>query len=226
MKSPEFSFTECAKKGYETSECIKMMEEMIESFEVRGEFVGAGRTANVMKSGADPEICMKIVHTKDLSDNNVKKEISFNEELSNLNFPVPLPICFVTTDENDYYFQELINGISLKQLVEEDRIDELPKDFDFRAFFNELSGHVKRMNDLGFHHRDLHTGNIMINESGKPVIIDFGDAIKSTMDSDDPYRCTDSRGILQIKPRDSYRVTQNMTEVGNYLKNNKWFEKN
>ena len=156
----------------------------------------------------------------------MKKESEFNADLYKIGLRVPIPICYAKSDENDYFFQEKIKGIDLSQLVNENRIDELPDNFDFHDFFKVLNADVKKMNDAGYHHLDLHLGNIMIDENGRPVIIDFGDTVKQSLSTDDPYRYRDARGNDHIKPKDINVISQNRVEVGNYLKEMGWFKKN
>ena len=226
MRNPELSFVDnLENKNYESPECLENMKGMIEKFELDKRELGAGMTAYVLESDVDPDICMKVLHDKTISKNGIKEEMAYNAALYEKGFSVPAPICTATTEEHDYYFQEKINGITLKQLVEEARIEELPNSFNFRNFFDELRKIVTEMNKLGYHHLDLHTGNVMINEEGDPVIIDFGDATKVSLASEEPHRAVDSRGILRVKPKDLDRVTQNMSEVGQYLKSKDWFVK-
>jgi serine/threonine protein kinase len=69
---------------------------------------------------------------------------------------------------------ERINGHTIREIIKE-RLD-LPKDFNLVSFFQELKGFMEKIHNNRIYHRDFHEGNIMIDENGRPWIIDFGDA--------------------------------------------------
>ncbi|MCX6762199.1 MAG: phosphotransferase, partial [Candidatus Moranbacteria bacterium] len=50
---------------------------------------------------------------------------------------------------------------------------------DLNNFFAELNDFLRILHTNRIYHRDLHEGNIMIDDKGKPWIIDFGDAVRA-----------------------------------------------
>ncbi|MEK7512265.1 MAG: phosphotransferase [Patescibacteria group bacterium] len=69
------------------------------------------------------------------------------------------------------------------------------------------------------YHRDLHSGNVMINlaQPNDPIIIDFGDATKQLLSSEDPYREI-VRGKSRIYPNDLDNIRELRIELQKYLK--------
>ncbi len=66
----------------------------------------------------------------------------------------------------------------------------LDDSFDIHVFEKELKSMIEKMHQGGILHRDLNLGNVMINEKGLPVIIDFGTATEGNSNSDFAYEET------------------------------------
>ncbi len=75
--------------------------------------------------------------------------------------------------EGDRYYlvMTLIEGQTLAEWLEQGRSFELP---EILALVGSLARTVQVAHDAGIIHRDLKPGNIMLRESGEPVIMDFG----------------------------------------------------
>ena len=214
--------TEISDREY----CEKIIIKTLEKLENNGISIGEGKTAKVSISELDSNFCVKMVFNKEISTNDVNKEMDFLEQLSERGIPVPKPICSVKTENNDYIFMETIKGVTLEDLdndVSGDLIEKLPEKFDFKKFFNRIREIVSDLHSLGYYHRDLHAGNIMINSDGEPVIIDFGDAYKAELSSEDPYRFINAKGEQMIFPDDELKINENYRKVGGYLKKFGWF---
>ena len=80
---------------------------------------------------------------------------------------------YTNREELTIMLMERIHGPSLRNILEDDAI--IPKTFEPKKFFESLRTFIRDMHERGIFHRDLHDGNIMIDEeTGKPVVIDFG----------------------------------------------------
>ena len=51
-------------------------------------------------------------------------------------------------------------------------------DIEPQELYNKIGNKLKRLRDLGWLHVDTHDGNVMCTDTGEPVIIDFGYAVK------------------------------------------------
>jgi len=78
---------------------------------------------------------------------------------------------------------ERINGCTVKEAIDNPTL--LPDNFNYKVFIDDLTDQILKMHNKngmsdGVYHRDLHQGNVMINEDGLAVIIDFGTAIEGS----------------------------------------------
>lgn len=149
--------------------------------------------------------------------NNLEEEARFLERAHNLVLDedcvdIPLPIVVINTQRKEFIEKknrkgemvrvpqtvqecvlamERVNGPSLEDIFDpkEERFrKEAPEGINWEIFFERLEAFIIKMNNLGIHHRDLHKGNIMIDEvTHHPVIIDFGFSRKKHFDDEDIY---------------------------------------
>ena len=215
-------------------EILKQLE-MVE----RGENIklGFGKTGSVHTTESRSNACLKIVSNKNVGGNDVGAEMGFLDTLSDTDklrsagirreMVAPKPIaCLKRSVGNDYLVMETINGFTLRDLVNFDLYHLLPNNFDYKHFFTELNEIVKKMNEgLNIYHRDLSEGNVMVDENGQPVIIDFGDACSPHLKSEDPYRQESSNGKVTIFTNDLVNVQASQRLIGKYLKDKGHFNK-
>ena len=208
----------------------------LETLENEGRQLGFGKTGQVVFRGDRSDVCVKIISEKKVSPNNVFEEMAYLDLLSNSDFLkrigieqkqiVPKPICAIRQENgNDYLAMETIDGITVRDLVDKDLSDLLPKEFDFKKFFEELRDIISKLNEANIYHRDLSEKNIMIDGSGHPIVIDFGDSCRPTLRSEDPYRSTNSRGETTVFTEDQANVGVARLTFGNYLKSKNFFKK-
>uniref|UniRef100_A0A0V0G6Y6 Serine/threonine-protein kinase RIO2 n=1 Tax=Triatoma dimidiata TaxID=72491 RepID=A0A0V0G6Y6_TRIDM len=95
-----------------------------------------------------------------LSRISATKEYAYMKALKDRGFPVPTPI-----DINRHcIIMELVNGQPLSRLYEVSDVENL---------YDELMELIVRLGNCGVIHGDFNEFNIMINEEGKPILIDF-----------------------------------------------------
>ncbi len=118
---------------------------------------------------------------------------------SEVKTPYPIGLAEVVVKNNEANRMSLIKVIAMEYFDNATRLEdvvdpkfpelkkELPHSFEHEVFFNKLEDFVKKMHDeKGIYHRDLHSRNVLIdNETGNPIVIDFGDA--SYPSADDRY---------------------------------------
>ncbi|MDD3285360.1 MAG: phosphotransferase [Patescibacteria group bacterium] len=201
----------------ETSEVEKnklenIAEDVINEIHERGFSIGEGKTANVKKLEESNHICVKVVDKNKVRkerthlSNHVNEELDFLDRLSDSSFLkrigiaaekiVPKP--FLSNDDSKYgcLFMEYIQGVSLKEIIEEKNKENTPENINWITFFEKLEDIVKKLNAANIYHRDLHSGNIMMDAEQNPILIDFGNAYESLFSEDDPYSEETIRGKL------------------------------
>ncbi len=136
--------------------------------------IGEGKTAKVYICEKDPWSCYKIINSSYYPRLKVDQEMKFMDEAIKLGIRVPLPIFSMMDGNVESLAMERVNGQSIKEIVEDDL--GLPENFDLNNFFAELNDFLRILHTNRIYHRDLHEGNVMIDDKGKPWIIDFGDA--------------------------------------------------
>lgn len=173
---------------------IQNEKELIDCLEKRLETsleIGFGNNGNVYsledESGIFAGICVKKIKEKPLlMCNDIDTEAQYQRKLRKGGLKTPRYL-IVVKDENDqkYFIMERIRGVSIGDAIINPKL--LPKEFSSQDFCSKLEKEVQKMHSLGVIHRDLHTGNVMIDEDCNPVIIDFGTATESDSNSDYAY---------------------------------------
>lgn len=212
-----------AEKVEKKPQLEEIVLKAIEKIECGGYSLGEGMTASICGLEGYPDVCVKIIN-KEKPINGGEEEMNFLSELSRKSYPVPSPVCAAKTEKAEYVFMEIIDGLSIKDLTKNGKNEaenylttEILKNIDFNSFFKELKMTIERMHSEGIYHRDLHSGNVMVDKNGKPVIIDLGTAKKSRLLEEDPY-IDDRIGSSTIFPSDDNKVVELRGILGSYLK--------
>lgn len=179
-------------------------EVLVRIEEIRGGncIIGEGKTAKVFVCEKDQWSCYKMINSSYSPRLRVDQEMKHMDNLHKLKIRIPLPLFTVICGNVEVLAMERVNGHTIREII--DNGIELPDDFDFDSFFQELDGFLKIMHSNGIYHRDLHEGNVMMDDNGKPWIIDLGDASRS-FSEEEAY----SSSILNSKTRkmESVRYT-------------------
>jgi len=186
----------------EREKMIELAEKTIIDIDANGLNIGSGKTAAVMILEKKNDICLKIVD-KNRSrsnrvniNNNVNDELNFLDKLSSKQFLkelnleqekiVPKPFLSKKELNREFLFMEHIKGSSLEDILKDKK--NMSQNINWELFFSKLENLIQELNAHNIYHRDLHAGNIMINENHEPIIIDFGDAYESFFVDENPYR--------------------------------------
>lgn len=139
--------------------------------------LGAGNFAKVITRAGD-SFCVKDFKPEivfDYTKDELFNEFTIQEKVARLGGRVPRPIGHFYNKTQGRYniYMETIPGNSLDDFRKGKA--ELPKEFDFDAFFADARQKVAQIHAFGIVHGDLNIGNIMRDTTtGEAVIIDFG----------------------------------------------------
>ncbi len=139
--------------------------------------LGRGNHA-VVYTVEDPvlgSVCVKeMIQDPEIEANDPEIEFEIQDELNQKGVKTPYVIAQVLDKESkkQYIVMERINGFSIKDFIREKK--DLPENFDLEIFIEKLSKVVNSIHENNIIHRDLHSGNVMIDEEVEPVVIDFG----------------------------------------------------
>ena len=185
MEGNHFKIEKIAKiiETKETDElegCLKKLELTFES-------IGGGNNADVSIAKGTPfeKICFKKTKKNPLIKcNDINEEHKFQMKVRKLGVRTPFTLMSTETNEKEEYLvMEKINGCTVKEAIDNPAL--LPKNFNYKIFIDDLNDQILKMHNKngvgdGVYHRDLHQGNVMINQDGLAVIIDFGTAIEGS----------------------------------------------
>lgn len=173
------------KKLIESKEVDTLLE-CIPNIELDESPIGEGGNAFIYipKNESWRNACVKKIKTiQQIVCNDIEKEHELQEKLRERGVRTPLSIAFLKTEDGNYLIMERINGHNVKEISENPSL--MPESFDYRIFCDSLDEQIAKMHNKGkmedgIYHRDLHERNVMINEEGLPVIIDFGTAVEGS----------------------------------------------
>lgn len=192
-------------------ECLKNKIE-------KGTGIGYGQCADVItfsKEDGFEGVCVKRIKRAPLVKiNDVEQEMTFQDKADDLGVRVPVPLFILSRGLERYIVMEQINGISIGDAMETGGIADFIQANNFNPveFFDTLDKYISTLHKEGIYHRDLHTGNVMLDyETGGPVIIDFGSADYGFGDDTEIYK---SEGQRLINPR----AVEAETEEPKYVK--------
>ncbi len=155
-------------------ECLKILE-------IHAESIGFGGNADVfaIEEGPFSKVCLKRIKEKpQMICNSIDTENEFQGKAQGAGVRTPLTLISVETDHGDFLIMERINGSTVEEVIKNPSL--LPENFDYNLFINDLENQIEILHNAGIFHRDLHVRNVMIDEHGQPVIIDFGTATFGT----------------------------------------------
>lgn len=189
--------------------------------------IGEGQTAKVATSKIDDSFCYKsITDPKKYSEgNSVKKEMEFLDELTSDEIKktgviVPRPYYYQMGPQAHVCVMERLDLTKVAEIV--DGLKPLPQNFNFESFFHSLNNFISTMHSKGIYHRDLHGGNVLIdNKTGAPCVLDFGSAKKGSLNNENEvYQEIDSTTGKTTKfVEDEVMIKKHEREIKKILNN-------
>lgn len=212
MLFKEGNITISEKYLAEKEKWVNLIKQMFEDMNKQNERLGVGKTAEAVLT--DNEACLKVVDKAKVRKdripltNHVHQEIEYLEKLNDKDFLeragidqkiAPLPI--LSTEENGkgFLLMEKVSGSSLQDILDKKNPNFDTKQVNWEVFFKKLEEIVAKLNNASVFHRDLHAGNIMIDEDHNPILIDFGSSYESFYSEDDPYKEESVTGVTVYK---------------------------
>lgn len=170
------------------SRAPELEAEIVDKLRKSTKSLGKGEAGEVFQDVNDPSICYKVyLDTASHLNNEPVVELSHLMRASDIKIAgvtAPQALYAFETEHGQGIAMETIFGPDLRQVLEDKRT--LPETFDETTFFSALGKYLTAMHEKGLYHRDLHPGNVMIDEkSGLPRVIDFGKSVITF--GDDPY---------------------------------------
>lgn len=194
-KANEGRHFEVAKRFLETKNEEAILK-CFETMEKKKVSIGVGKNAEVFGVEGEPlfeNLCVKkVAKYPKVKINGIDEEFDFQEAVNRLGINTPRNIMVVQNLETkeEYIIMEKINGHSIGDLTDNLSQAIIPDTYNHDAFFSDLKGMVEKMHENRIYHRDLHSGNVMVDSMGRPVIIDFGAADYGYGQDEDIYRAT------------------------------------
>ena len=150
-------------------------------------------------------------YDKDIVVRSFSKEISAYEELYNINCEnLPLIYDVINLDDGQIILEEFIEGVTISEIMESGRYHYLGA----RKVINSVCRALTVFHERNLVHRDVKPENIIIDNNGRVVLIDFNAARKISSASKDTvvmgtvgYASPEQLGVAQSDFRtDIYAV--------------------
>lgn len=147
--------------------------------------IGSGGMANVYKArcvGTDYYVAVKILKSEYNEDAAfVRKFIAEAKSTEGLEHPNIVKIFDAGRDHGLYYIvMELAEGMTLKQYIRRYGRLSVRETVDFSV---QIAGAIQAAHDHGIVHRDIKPQNILVSDSGRIKVTDFGIAKAATSDT-------------------------------------------
>jgi tRNA A-37 threonylcarbamoyl transferase component Bud32 len=156
--------------------------------------IGTGKNAEVFVVDEEEflkKLCVKKVKKfPEVKINPIDIEFDFQDAVNELGIKTPRNVIMVRNKntKEEYIIMERIMGVSLGDALDPLSTQVLPNAYVHEVFFQKLKNMIEKMHENRIYHRDLHRGNVMCDENGNPVIIDFGAATYGYGDLGDIYK--------------------------------------
>ncbi len=108
----------------------------------------------------------------------------------------------------DYIVMEFIDGVSLAELLDE----RLPTVEETISIGRDIAGALEFIHNRGIYHRDLKPANVMLENTGRAVLMDFGLAVFDKFEVKGPR--TGSVGTPQYQPPEQAEVGGRYGKIG------------
>ncbi|USN53455.1 MAG: protein kinase family protein [Candidatus Nomurabacteria bacterium] len=179
-------------KEFEIDETAReLLEHFQEQYE-RREQLGIGKSGEVWV-GQDPfysdKTCTKTIHDPHATVNTLRREFEIHQEAERAGIRVPPLLAYIESREGNGDFHALlamkaIEGRTLEQWFRDmKREGRRFEKSEIKEMRDQLKQMILQLHEANIYHRDLHFGNVMIDNEGNFYIIDFGDA-KVTLSSE------------------------------------------
>ena len=131
---------------------------------------GMGRVMRAWDTQLKREVALK-VFPDDLSEERRSRFVAEARSLAALNHPGVVQVHSVEeVDERLFFTMQLVEGTTLDEQI---ALEGLPLDHFFR-WARELAEALAAAHERGIVHRDLKPANVMVESSGRLVLVDFG----------------------------------------------------
>ncbi len=174
--------------------------DLAEELFIKQNELGTGKSADVFRDDQkNAGFCYKVVDRQGFLDHDTEIEMSFMEKVRDIDDSVfvPEPIASIKArgvDKGDgkrgsrqVLVMDEVYGNTIAYVCT--HREKLPENYDHDRFFSLLNNFISNINKNGIYHRDLHAGNVMIdNETGNPAVIDFGRSFERVLVDDNPYK--------------------------------------
>ncbi len=205
----------------------KMFEEMHHSGNSRSREVDRGYNGKIMEFVTPGPVEQTVVYKMLIrvpigEQNDILTEASYLADLDmfarqNKDLRVSVPEVFYAATSDDPWIiaMQKVPGHSIENIISENV--PVPKDFNIQELESDLMEFVHRLNDIGFHHRDLRVGNIMVDleaKAGEPLayVIDTGLAKRVYWKSEEEHKFDKSPDPAMLKKAieslRSYKIRQ------------------
>jgi formylglycine-generating enzyme required for sulfatase activity len=138
---------------------------------------GAGVVYRGHDDELDREVAIKVPHRQRLSSpTDIEAYLDEGRILARLDHPGIVPVYDVgrTVDGGCYLVSKLIRGTDLRTRLERGRLSQA----ESVALVREVALALHHAHARGLVHRDVKPGNILLDELGRPVLADFGLALR------------------------------------------------
>ena len=140
----------------------------IESLIAQG---GFGRVYKAFDTELERYVAIKVSTRMEAEGNQVEGVIEEARRVAKLRHPGIVAIHDVGTHENvSFIVSDLINGTNLAEVI----ADQRPTPRESVLLVAQIAENLQAAHEEGFVHRDIKPANILIDESGKPLLTDFG----------------------------------------------------
>ncbi len=167
---------------------LALLDSAEKEFHSQHHELGRGQ-AGVVWYGEAPEfgqdVCFKTIHTVGSETNGLDREFDYHQGFYQAGVRVPELIAHISGNPKNGFGQdgllamEHVHGRNLEEELTFRETNQHPfQANEFQGIIHDASRQIELAHQKNLYHRDLTMRNIMLNEDGQVVLIDFGRAIR------------------------------------------------